>query len=351
MIVPLANDRNLSTLPPISPRCGAAGCSASATIRDAMIEVEGLSKRFGALVAVDNVSLTVRPGEVLGFLGPNGAGKTTTMRMVAGFLEPSAGRAVVCGHDVAHDPISAKRAIGYLPEGAPLYGDMTPREFLSFIAAVRGLRGAAAEAQIARACEMVALNEVLGQPIETLSKGFKRRVGLAQAMLHDPPVLILDEPTDGLDPNQKHQVRDLIRGMAPNKAIIVSTHILEEVDAVCTRAVIIARGRVVADGTADALLARLPEHNAVSCEVDAAAATAARTALHRLGNGTVAEEALAGGGVRFRLPASNGADRLVEVTAELEAAGVRPRSLAVQRGRLDEMFRLVTGGASEVVRA
>ena len=213
-----------------------------------MIEVQHLTKDYGRVKAVNDISFRVEKGEVLGFLGPNGAGKSTTMKMATGFLSPSAGSARICGHDVETEALEAQTKLGYLPEGAPAYGDMTPKSFLAFCAGVRGLKGAAAREAIAQAVARTELARVLEQPIETLSKGFKRRVGLAQAILHDPPVLIMDEPTDGLDPNQKHTVRELIRDMAPEKAIIVSTHILEEVAAICTRAVIIHRGRVVADG-------------------------------------------------------------------------------------------------------
>lgn len=215
----------------------------------ALIEIERLTKRFGAFTAVDDVSFTVDRGEVVGFLGPNGAGKSTTMKMLAGFVTPSAGTARICGQDVIEAPVAAKRALGYLPEGAPTYPEMTVTGFLHFIARIRGFGGAEANERMARAMAMTQLEGVRLQPIETLSKGFKRRVGLAQALLHDPPVLVLDEPTDGLDPNQKHEVRELIRRMAPEKAIVISTHILEEVDAVCTRAIIIARGKVLADAT------------------------------------------------------------------------------------------------------
>ncbi len=215
-----------------------------------MIEVEALVKKFGPLItAVDGVSFRVAKGEVLGFLGPNGAGKSTTMKMITGFLTPSSGTARVLGRDVTLDPIGVKQSLGYLPEGAPAYPDMTPRDFLRFIAGVRRISGAARDRAIALAVERTGLAGVMEQPIDTLSKGFKRRVGLAQAILHDPPVLIMDEPTDGLDPNQKHTVRQLIAEMAPHKAIIISTHILEEVDAICTRAIIIDRGRIVADAT------------------------------------------------------------------------------------------------------
>jgi gliding motility-associated transport system ATP-binding protein len=223
-----------------------------------MIEIQNLTKRFGPVTAVADLSLGVRPGEVLGFLGPNGAGKSTTMKMVTGYLAPDAGTARICGHDIISDTIAAQRKLGYLPEGAPAYGEMTPRAFLHFIAGVRELSGEAARTATARAIAGTELQSVLDQPIDTLSKGFRRRVGLAQAILHDPEVLILDEPTDGLDPNQKHAVRALIRGMAKDKTIIISTHMLEEVEAICTRAVIIDQGRIVADATPAALAARSP---------------------------------------------------------------------------------------------
>lgn len=221
-----------------------------------MIEVKHLTRRFGPKVAVDGLSFKVQPGEVLGFLGPNGAGKSTTMKMVTGFLRPSSGNAWVCGYEVQEQPTEAQRRLGYLPEGAPLYADMTAAELLNFVAAVRGFTGQKRRQIIADVVERVHLETVLHQSIETLSKGFKRRVGLAQAILHDPEVLVLDEPTDGLDPNQKYEVRELIRTMSKDKVIILSTHILEEVDAVCTRAIIINNGRLLVDETPEALLAR-----------------------------------------------------------------------------------------------
>jgi len=221
-----------------------------------MIEIQNLTKRFGPVTAVTDLSLTVRPGEVLGFLGPNGAGKSTTMKMATGYLAPDQGTIRICGHDIVSDTIAAQQRLGYLPEGAPAYGEMTPREFLHFIAGVRNLTGADARAATERAIAGAELKAVLDQPIDTLSKGFRRRVGLAQAILHDPDVLVLDEPTDGLDPNQKHAVRGLIRGMSKDKTIIISTHLLEEVEAICTRAVIIDQGRIVADATPAELAAR-----------------------------------------------------------------------------------------------
>ena len=221
----------------------------------ALIEIERLTKRFGAFTAVDDVSFSVDRGEVVGFLGPNGAGKSTTMKMLAGFVTPTAGTARICGQDVVDHPVAAKRSLGYLPEGAPTYPEMTVTAFLTFVARIRGYRGIEAAERVEDAMELTQLEGVQLQPIETLSKGFKRRVGLAQSLLHDPPVLVLDEPTDGLDPNQKHEVRQLIRRMAPQKAILISTHILEEVDAVCSRAIIIAGGRVLADPTPQALVA------------------------------------------------------------------------------------------------
>jgi ABC-2 type transport system ATP-binding protein len=221
-----------------------------------MIEVQGLIKEYGRFRAVDDLSFRVAPGEVLGFMGPNGAGKTTTMRIVAGFLPATAGRVVVCGHNVETQSVQAKRRIGYLPEGAPSYPEMTPRSFLEFIADARGLAAATRRARLDEVFALLHLERVLDQTIETLSKGYRRRVGLAQAILHDPEVLILDEPTDGLDPNQKHEVRGLIGRMAKSKIIVISTHLLEEVEAVCNRAIIIAHGKILADDTPHKLAAR-----------------------------------------------------------------------------------------------
>jgi len=311
----------------------------------AMVELDRLSKRFGHFQAVEDISLTVAKGEVLGFLGPNGAGKTTTMRMIAGFLTPTSGTARVCGHDVVSQSTAVKSLIGYMPEGAPAYDDMTVQSFLTFIAEIRGINGADIERRVTETAAKVDLVPMLDRPIEVLSKGYKRRVGLAQALLHDPPVLILDEPTDGLDPNQKHQVRSLIKAMAAEKCIIVSTHILEEVHAVCTRAVIIGRGKLLADGTAEQLLARLPDHHAVLVETAPEHADRVATALGRISGAKV-----------DRAPAANGRAcvRIVPVgaTAILEAVStaVRSENLPVleiyqNRGDLDDAFRLITTGA------
>jgi len=308
----------------------------------AMVTVENLTKRFPSVTAVDGVSFRVERGEVLGFLGPNGAGKSTTMRMIAGFLPPDAGAVRIGGDDLAERPIAAKRRLGYLPEGAPLYGDMTPRAFLGFVAEIRGHRGADKRRRLAELVAAVHLEAVLDRPIETLSKGFKRRVGLAQAILHDPDVLVLDEPTDGLDPNQKHEVRGLIRALGREKAIILSTHILEEVDAVCTRALIIAGGRVVADGTPDELAARSRLHNAVTVGVRAEAGRA-REALAALpGVGSVEVLGASDGLARFHVYPGDGRPSLALVSETARRHGWEIEELYVERGRLDEVFRAIT---------
>ncbi|HTQ12461.1 MAG TPA: ATP-binding cassette domain-containing protein [Rhizomicrobium sp.] len=308
-----------------------------------MIEIAGLTKQFGTIAAVAGIDLKVGKGEVLGFLGPNGAGKSTTMKMVTGYLAPSGGSVRVCGHDMATDAIAAQRVIGYLPEGAPAYGDMTPRHFLAFIAEVRGLRGDTAKKAIADAVAGTELDPVLDQPIETLSKGFKRRVGLAQAIMHDPAVLIMDEPTDGLDPNQKHAVRGLIRKMAPEKAIIVSTHLLEEVEAICTRAVIIDRGRVVADGTPADLLARSRHHNAVTITLPEGQAAGAKAKLRALpGVAGVDETPLPGGLVDLTAFPKSEVVLAEEISRLIAGEHWSLKKLHVESGRLDEVFRAIT---------
>ena len=224
--------------------------------KQAEVIVKSLDKRFGPIHAVRDISFSVKKGEVLGFLGPNGAGKSTTMKMITGFLEPTSGTVSVCGYDILEDPIKVKEKIGYLPEGAPLYSEMTVKGFLEFIADIRGYKGERKAQRVEEIIRRINLTSVRNQTVETLSKGFKRRVGVAHALFHDPDVLIMDEPTDGLDPNQKFEVRKLIREMAQEKVIIISTHILEEVDAVCTRAIIIASGKLLFDGTPEELQAR-----------------------------------------------------------------------------------------------
>lgn len=308
-----------------------------------MIEIEGLTKSFGPFVAVAGINLKVERGEVLGFLGPNGAGKSTTMKMITGYLAPSSGRVRVCGFDVENQCLRAQRTIGYLPEGAPAYGDMTPRQFLTFIAEVRGFTGPQAKKRIQDVVEKTELDPVLDQPIDTLSKGFKRRVGLAQAVLHDPPVLVMDEPTDGLDPNQKHSVRQLLRAMAPTKAIIVSTHLLEEVEAICTRAVIIDRGRIVADGTPAELLARSRHHNAVTLALPAATAQVVKARLKALNGVASIEEVVRGDGtVQLTAFPKSGALLIENVSAAAAAEKWDVKELYAEPGRLDEVFRAIT---------
>jgi ABC-2 type transport system ATP-binding protein len=308
-----------------------------------MIDIEGLSKRFGPIAAVSGIDLKVGKGEVLGFLGPNGAGKSTTMKMLTGFLAPSAGHASICGHDIETDTLAAQACIGYLPEGAPAYGDMTTRSFLTFIARVRGFEGVNIKARVDAAVAKTELDPVLDQPIDTLSKGFKRRVGLAQAILHDPPVLIMDEPTDGLDPNQKHSVRRLIREMAPQKAIIVSTHLLEEVEAICSRAVIIDRGKIVLDGTPTELLARSRHHNAVTMVLAAAHADAAKAALKSLSSVATIEQATTpDGSVELTAFPRRGALLIEDVSRLASSSNWGVKELYAEPGRLDDVFRAIT---------
>tara|TARA_B100000427_G_scaffold304409_1_gene289649 strand:+ start:724 stop:1701 length:978 start_codon:yes stop_codon:yes gene_type:complete len=309
-----------------------------------MIVLENLTKRFGDLTAVDAVSMSVKRGEVLGFLGPNGAGKSTTMKMVCGYLTPTSGTARVQGHDVVAEPMAVKAAIGYLPEGAPTYGDMRVRSFLKFIAQVRGFHGAEIDRRVDRVRELAALEEVIDRPVETLSKGYKRRVGLAQAILHDPEVLIMDEPTDGLDPNQKHQVRTLIQNMAANKAIVISTHILEEVEAICSRAVVIAHGRLLADGTPEDLLRRDARHNAVVVKVAAAQASDVSAGLAGL-SGIAGVDAMgepADGTASLRVRPKDGSSIVLPVGDFLRSKNVTPEEIYVERGHMDEVFRAIT---------
>jgi ABC-2 type transport system ATP-binding protein len=305
-----------------------------------MIEASGLRKRYGRLTAVDGIGFRAEPGEVLGFLGPNGAGKSTTMRMIAGFLVPTEGSAKVCGHDVQDDAMAARRALGYLPEGAPLYAEMTPARLLGFIADLRGLRGGPRRARLDFAIGRLALESVLHQTIDTLSKGFRRRVGLAIAVLHDPAALILDEPTDGLDPNQKHEVRALIAELARERTLLLSTHILEEVEAVCTRAIIIANGRILADDTPAGFLARSRYHGAVSLQP--ADSIAARAVLDGM-PGVSGFEQDAREARLYVFPQGRQAKLADAVAERLRQRSVVFEGLRVERGRLDEVFRRITG--------
>ena len=308
-----------------------------------MIKLDKLTKSFGPLVAVDQISLKVSKGEVLGFLGPNGAGKSTTMKMISGFLTPTSGSVEVGGVDVNTEPVTIKNMIGYLPEGAPLYGEMTSKSFLNFIADIRGLRGTNRNNLLEEAIERVNIRNVLDQSIETLSKGYKRRVGLAQAIIHNPPFLILDEPTDGLDPNQKFQVRELIKKMAADKAVIVSTHILEEVEAVCTRAVIIAKGQVLIDETPNELLARSPNQNSLKIEVDKQFANSICADVREIDD-VKSTEVLKDfdGKTVIRVFPKDNLNIAINVGAMLKSKGHSIINFSTDKGALDEVFRIVT---------
>lgn len=303
-----------------------------------MIEISHLTKKFDQFTAVDNLSFNVAEGEVLGFLGPNGAGKSTTMKVITGFLSPSAGSVTVDGFDITQNSIEAKALIGYLPEGAPSYGDMTTLEFLNFIAEIRGYRGAEIVARVQHVIKEVELKSVEQQTIETLSKGFKRRVGLAQAIMHDPKVLILDEPTDGLDPNQKHHVRELIKNLAKDKIVVISTHILEEVTAVCTRAIIIDEGIIVADGTPAELEEKSMYHHAISVRL---------TQDYDLASDLQGVSGI-GGVVKeneensFTILASNNDSIFAKVSEIAQKKQWPVTEFHVNRGQLEDVFRSVT---------
>jgi ABC-2 type transport system ATP-binding protein len=301
-----------------------------------MLSASHLTRRFGPLLAVDDLSFEVEPGTVLGFLGPNGAGKSTSMKMLTGFLPPTSGTATIFDHDIRRDSVAARRLIGYLPEGAPLYGELTVAQLLRFVAQARGFTSGDGDRRVAEAAARLELEGVMHQTIETLSKGFKRRVGLAQAILHDPPVLILDEPTDGLDPNQKQQVRHLIREMAADKIIVISTHILEEVDALCSRAMIIARGRLLADDSPAGLLTRSRYHNAVTLQVDEP-----DRAASRLGELAEAREVEVRNARVTVFPAGEG-DLFQAVSRLIESEAWEVHQLQLEPGRLDEVFRSIT---------
>ena len=301
-----------------------------------MIEAKSLCKSYGSFKAVDDLSFTVEAGQVLGFLGPNGAGKSTTMKMLTGFLTPTSGTALINGIDVVDSSVAARKSIGYLPEGAPSYGEMTVLQFMIFVARARLIDRNEVMSSVESVIDKLNLTEVKHQPIETLSKGFKRRVGLAQAIIHDPQILILDEPTDGLDPNQKREVRRLIRAMAKDKIIIISTHILEEVAAVCNRVMIIAHGRLLADDSPQGLIRRSRYHNAVSLVVDSAEKVA--SALSELPQ--VARAELREGELTL-FPTEEGG--LFEaVTAAVNENQWQVSALRLEAGRLDEVFHSIT---------
>ncbi|HEX7369129.1 MAG TPA: ABC transporter ATP-binding protein [Rhodanobacteraceae bacterium] len=308
-----------------------------------MIQTENLGKHYGRFAAVSALDLKVKPGQVLALLGPNGAGKTTSMRMIAGFLRPSTGSAKVCGHDVVRDPIAARRALGYLPEGAPSYGELSVAEFLAFAARVRGLTGISGARRLDEMVERLQLQPVLQQGIETLSKGYRRRVCLAQALLHDPPALILDEPTDGLDPNQQREVHALIRGMARDRAIIVSTHALDEVRAACNRVAILAAGRLRVEGTPAELESRSRYHRAVSFRAPASAL--ARELLARQPEIDSVEVDPVDG--RVTVFPRDGQDIFQIVVKLLAEQKVKVEELQLERGRLEDVFRQITDEAHE----
>lgn len=304
-----------------------------------MLEVENIRKSFGIIEAVKGVSFSVAQGEILGFLGPNGAGKSTTMRMITGFLTPSSGTATICGHDILAQPVAAKKSFGYLPENAPVYAEMTSISFLCFCAELRGYTGAERDLRIEKAVERCRLEKVLQQPIGTLSKGFKQRVCFAQALLHDPPVLIMDEPTDGLDPNQKHLVRGMIREMSARKAIVISTHILEEVEALCTRCIIISDGRLVGNGTPDELRAESNLKGAVEI-VLAQPSDSAGAELRKLASSDRVESS----GERYIVYPGNPDTLLADVTNLATNSDWNPTSIRKLDGRLDDVFMKLTIG-------
>ena len=309
-----------------------------------MIEVSHLTKYYGDVAALEDLTFKLVPGEILGFLGPNGAGKSTAMKMLTGFLRPSSGEVRIWGSNMWQDSLAAQRHIGYLPEGAPAYEEMTPLGFLQFIADARGLTGVERANRLEQTITVMSLQEVLGQRIETLSKGFKRRVGLAQAILHDPDVLILDEPTDGLDPNQKHQVRKMIKGLSADKIVIVSTHNLEEVTAVCNRAMVLAKGRVVSDGTPESLMAMSPYHGAVTLKSSSASLAEIAEVV---GSITGVKEAVSIAGGITIFPENIDNTLFTKVLEVSLAKGWKVDSLYVESGRLDEVFRSLTEGESQ----
>lgn len=308
-----------------------------------MIESKKLRKVFGTVEAAKDVSFRVDAGEVLGFLGPNGAGKSTVMRMLTCFLTPTSGTASVGGHDILNDSLKVREIVGYMPETNPVYAEMTTLSFLRFVGEMRGYRGRELTNRVDSVVESCWLGDVLHRNLDTLSKGFKRRVGLAQSLIHDPAVLILDEPTDGLDPNQKHEVRTLIERMAPEKCIVVSTHILEEVDAVCTRAIIIAEGEIVADDTPMGLKKRSKFHGTVHLSIQAGEQTIEKDVFEKIPNvGQVELHASDGGFHRFTITPKEGKSISQEVVTLAHEQNWTLQEIVVEDGRLDEVFRAIT---------
>ncbi len=314
----------------------------------ALVETRDLVKRFGSLTAVDHISFSVERGEVVGFLGPNGAGKSTAMKIISGFMDPTSGQAWIDGYDSHTDPIAARRRLGYLPEGAPAYGDMTVAAFLEFVAAMHGMSRAKADMRLAELVERVDLADVWNQRIESLSKGFKRRVGIAQALVHDPDALILDEPTDGLDPIQKYEMRGLIRSIAAKKAIIISTHILEEVEAVCTRAIIIAKGRMLADATPAELLARAPISGTFALALSTADPQRAIEILSQHpGVGQVNIVHRVNGVTRIAVRTSKAHPSPEEFMSLLGRSNIAVTEFYMERATLDDVFRQITNHGAE----
>ena len=308
-----------------------------------MIEVVEISRNFGRFQAVSNVSFQVQKSEVLGFLGPNGAGKSTTMKMLTGYLQPSSGDALICGHSVTKQSLKARAKIGYLPESAPSYGEMQVEEFLRFAGKVRGLTGGKLNSQIEKVLEDTSLQTVRKQLIETLSKGYRQRTCLAQSLLHDPPVLLLDEPTDGLDPNQKYEVRKLISQLKEDRTILVSTHILEEVEAICTRAIILSEGKIVGDGTPEELLSKSVYHNAINLKISVKPNQNVQQIL--LGIPSVERVEIQSSNhqtLSFVVLAKQGQPILEEVKERLDQQNVKIVEMYVEKGRLDEVFRQMT---------
>ena len=308
-----------------------------------MIEVIEISRNFGRFQAVSNVSFQVQKSEVLGFLGPNGAGKSTTMKMLTGYLQPSSGDALICGHSVTKQSLKARAKIGYLPESAPSYGEMQVEEFLRFAGKVRGLTGGKLNSQIEKVLEDTSLQTVRKQLIETLSKGYRQRTCLAQSLLHDPPVLLLDEPTDGLDPNQKYEVRKLISQLKEDRTILVSTHILEEVEAICTRAIILSEGKIVGDGTPEELLSKSVYHNAINLKISVKTNQNVQQIL--LGIPSVERVEIQSSNYQtlsFVVLAKQGQPILEEVKELLDQQNVKIVEMYVEKGRLDEVFRQMT---------